>query len=269
MIIQSQFINKIIDINSPNVNDTDVWVQNIASNGSVAVNWTNVSSLTGNNVIYNSLVNTNRYIHSLESRSENTVSVKFSDGNFGEIPEGTIRVWYRTSRNETYTLRPTDVGKQTITMNYTSNDGNSYTATVGIQLKDNVTTASSGETNADIRLNAPQTYSSQDRMVSAEDYTVYPYNVSSNIKKIKALNRTHSGHSRFVDNVDPTGNYQDVTHFGSDGIIYNDGKTKSTELALPSSLSNLGVIEKYIEPWLNDAEIVNFYYFHPEAIDGN
>jgi len=258
--ITSPVINKIIDINSPNVNDTDVWVQNIANNGSVAVNWTNVSSLSGNNVIYNSLVNTDRFIHSLESRSENTVSVKFSDGNFGEIPEGTIRVWYRTSRNETYTLRPVDVGKQTITMSYTSNDGNNYTATVGIQLKDNVTTASSGETNADIRLNAPQTYSSQDRMVSAEDYTVYPYSVSSNIKKIKALNRTHSGHSRFVDNVDPTGNYQDVTHFGSDGIIYNDGKTKSTELALPSSLSNLGVIEKYIEPWLNDAEIVNFYF---------
>ena len=267
--ITSPVINKIIDINSSNVNDTDIWVQNIDNTGSVTQNWTNVSSLTGNNVIYNSLVNTDRFIHSTESRSENAVSVKFSDGNFGEIPEGTLRVWYRTSRNETYTLRPADVGKQTITMNYTSNDGNSYTATIGIQLKDNVNTASSGETNADIRLNAPQTYSSQDRMVSAEDYTVYPYNVSSNIKKIKALNRTHSGHSRFVDNIDPTGNYQDVTHFGSDGIIYNEGKQKSTELALPSSLSNLGVIEKYIEPYINDAEVINFYYtkFSPLAFN--
>tara|TARA_B100000965_G_scaffold238991_1_gene200358 strand:+ start:8184 stop:11756 length:3573 start_codon:yes stop_codon:yes gene_type:complete len=267
--ITSPVINKIIDINSSNVNDTDVWVQNINNTGAVAQNWTNVSSLSGSNVIYNSLTSTNRFIHSTESRSENAVSIKFSDGNFGEIPSGTVRVWFRTSRNETYTLRPVDVGKQTITMSYTGSDGNNYTATLGIQLKSNVNTASSGETNADIRLNAPQTYSSQDRMVSAEDYTVYPYNVSSNIKKIKALNRTHSGHSRFVDNIDPTGNYQDVTHFGSDGIIYNEGKQKSTELALPSSLSNLGVIEKYIEPYINDAEVINFYYtkFGPKTFN--
>ena len=100
--ITSPVINKIIDINSSNVNDTDIWVQNIDNTGSVTQNWTNVSSLTGNNVIYNSLVNTDRFIHSTESRSENAVSVKFSDGNFGEIPSGTLRVWYRTSRNEIF-----------------------------------------------------------------------------------------------------------------------------------------------------------------------
>lgn len=258
--IGNPVINKIIDINTANVNDSDVWVQNINTQGGIVKNWTSVSSLTGSNVIYNSLVSTKRDIYSTESRSSNQVSVKFSDGNFGNIPEGIIRLWYRTSRNETYTVRPNDVGKQTITITYTGTDGNTYTANVGIQLRQSIGTASSAETNDDIRLNAPQTYSSQDRMVSADDYTVYPYSVSNNIKKIKALNRTHSGHSRFTDNVDPTGNYQDVTHFGSDGIVYKQGATKTTELALPVSISNLGVIEQYIEPFLTDAEIVNFYY---------
>tara|TARA_R100000084_G_scaffold76994_1_gene34932 strand:+ start:2011 stop:5583 length:3573 start_codon:yes stop_codon:yes gene_type:complete len=267
--ITSPQINKIIDINTANINDTDVYVQSVNQNGTVSANWTNVNLLTGNNVMYNSLVNSDRNIFSVESRSENSVSIKFSDGSFGNIPTGTTRVWFRTSRNETYTLRPNDVGKQTITMAYIGADGNSYTATIGIQLKNAVSTASSGETNADIRLNAPQTYSSQDRMVSAEDYTVYPYSVSNNIKKIKALNRTHSGHSRFVDNIDPTGNYQDVTHFGNDGIIYNEGKVKSTELALPTTLNSLGIIEKYIEPFLLDAEVLNFYYtkFSPKSFN--
>ena len=35
---------------------------------------------------------------------------------------------------------------------------------------------------------------------------------------------------------------------------------KSTEVQLPTNISNLGVIEQYIEPYLNDAELVNFYY---------
>ena len=51
-----------------------------------------------------------------------------------------------------------------------------------------------------------------------------------------------------------------MTHFGSDGIIYRQGTLKSTEVQLPTNISNLGVIEQYIEPYLNDAELVNFYY---------
>ena len=253
-------INQILDINTANVNNTDVWVQNINTDGTPTANWKSLGSLTGSNVIYNSLTNTDRNIYSVESRVDNKVSVKFSDGNFGNIPSGLIRTWYRTSKNESFTVRPVDIGKQTITVTYTGADGNLYTANIGVELRDNISTASSSESLSEIRLNAPQTYATQDRMVNAEDYTVYPYSVSSNIKKIKSINRTHSGHSRFVDTHDPTGNYQDVTHFGDDGILYRTGNLKTTSLNLPSTLSNTGVIERYLEPYLIDSEIVNFYY---------
>ena len=258
--ISSPVINKIIDINTADVNDTDVWVQNVDNAGTVLANWTSLSSIVGANVIYNALTNADRNIYSVESRSQNEVSIKFSDGNFGNIPSGIIRIFYRTSKDETYTLRTVDIGTQQVNMSYTGADGNTYSATIDVELKQNIGTASSAETNDDIRLNAPQTYSAQDRMVSAEDYTVFPYTVSNNVRKIKALNRTHSGHSRFTDNIDPTGNYQDVTHFGSDGIIYNSGELKSSEITLPTNISNLGVIEQYIEPYLRDAEVINFYY---------
>jgi hypothetical protein len=34
----------------------------------------------------------------------------FGDGEFGDIPRGIIRVWYRTGVNQTYNLLPSDVG---------------------------------------------------------------------------------------------------------------------------------------------------------------
>ena len=34
------------------------------------------------------------------------ISIVFGDGNFGNIPRGNIRVWYRTGLNQSYTLTP-------------------------------------------------------------------------------------------------------------------------------------------------------------------
>ena len=88
------------------------------------------------------------------------------------------------------------------------------------KLEYTVNNASKQESITDIKENAPKVYNSQDRMVTAEDYSVYPLTLSSDVKKIKAINRMHSGHTRYVDINDPTGTYKDLTIFGDDGYIY-------------------------------------------------
>jgi hypothetical protein len=49
-----------------------------------------------------------------------------------------------------------------------------------------------------IALNAPAVYYTQDRMVNGEDYNLYP-SQSNQALKVKAVNRTYSGQSRYVD----------------------------------------------------------------------
>jgi hypothetical protein len=49
--------NRTTDINTANINETDVYVQEIDQAGSVIQQWTKVPSLIGTNVIYNSLDN--------------------------------------------------------------------------------------------------------------------------------------------------------------------------------------------------------------------
>ena len=71
--------------------------------------------------------------------------------------------------------------------------------TAYVRLNYTVSNGTPAESIASVKQNAPQVYQAQDRMVSAQDYNVYPYAVNNNILKLKAINRTHSGHSRFID----------------------------------------------------------------------
>ena len=65
-------------------------------------------------------------------------------------------------------------------------------------------------------------------MINGEDYNTYPLYKNSDIIKIKALNRTHAGHSRFVDINDPTGAVQNLNVFAEDGFIYKDEQNIQT-----------------------------------------
>ena len=51
-------------------------------------------------------------------------------------------------------------------------------------------------------------FATQDRMVTADDYTIMSTASEKNIRKIKSVNRVHSGHSRFRDIYDPNRNIQ-------------------------------------------------------------
>ena len=50
-------------------------------------------------------------------------------------------------------------------------------------------------------------------MITGEDYNINPLSATTNVSKIKAVNRTSSGISRYFDLTDPSGKYS--THFNA------------------------------------------------------
>ena len=70
---------------------------------------------------------------------------------------------------------------------YLSRQGKTETMTISVELKDTITNSSISETSASIRSYAPQTYYTQNRMVTGEDYNVYP--LTSNQEIIKNVDQ--------------------------------------------------------------------------------
>lgn len=255
--IESSIGNLTLDINVNDINHTDVWVQSIDQDGVVIKSWTKVDAVYGNNAVYNTVANGVRDIFAVKTRANNQISIQFSDENFGNIPKDLIRVWYRVSENSTFVMRPDDIPGKKITVQYVGADGNTYSATLGVQLKTTVSTASISEGIDSIKTNAPRVYATQDRMITAQDYNSLLLTQSDSIAKLKSINRTHSGHSRFVDLNDPTGTYTNVRMYATDGTLAREEITKQSSII---SASPNTVFERIIRPVLSDDEVVNLYY---------
>ncbi|MFA5490772.1 MAG: hypothetical protein WC284_16450, partial [Candidimonas sp.] len=101
--------NRVVNLDFDNINDVDVWVQEIDDNGAVISDWIKVQATVGSNVIFNSLNRNIRNIFSVITRDRDRVSVRFADGRFGDVPRGLFRFWYRQSAGENYEIRPQDI----------------------------------------------------------------------------------------------------------------------------------------------------------------
>jgi hypothetical protein len=76
-----------------------------------------------------------------------------------------------------------------------------------------VANATTRESLDDIKQKAPQQYYTQNRMITGEDYNILPYTLFNDILKIKAVNRTSSGISRYLDVIDVSGKYSSTNIF--------------------------------------------------------
>ena len=252
--------NLVLDIDDINVANGNIWVQNVDELGQVITNWSQVDRIFGLNSIYNNLNNNFRNIYTVSSREDDKISIVFGDGLYGNIPRGIVRVWYRTGLNRSYTLNPESFGQTTYNFNYTGNDGNTYRAVFTASLKSRVSNASERESLQSIKDNAGRFFSTQDRLVTAEDYSIFPLTVSENIRKIKSVNRVHSGHSRFRDFNDPTGSYSDAMQFLDDGYLYRQDIAARNVVSLPTNLNSEQTYSRYIKPLLDNPEVKNFFY---------
>ena len=251
--------NQVVAIDAINVNNTDVWLYKLNEFGAEEELWTKVDAVEGNNVIYNSVSKNIRNIYSVLTRANDRISLIFADGTFGNLPQGQFRIYYRTSKNQRIVIDPSDMRGVSIRVPYLSKTGKQESLTIVFSLKYTVDNGSTSESNASIKANAPATYYTQNRMVTAEDYQIGPLSVSQEIVKAKSVNRIASGISRYFDLKDASGKYSQTNLFGKDGAVYKEFLNPKQTFSFATRTDVEGAIVNIIEPILGDRKVKNFY----------
>lgn len=252
--------NQSVDIDATNINNTDVWLYKLDQNGLEDTLWTPVSNFEANNIIYNSINKNIRSIYAVITRSGDQISLQFSDGTFGDLPLGTFRTYYRISNGLDYTINTKDIRSVSISTPYISATGQTETLTVTLGLATSVSNAATTETNSSIKANAPATYYTQNRMITGEDYNISPLSVSQQVAKIKAVNRTSAGISRYFDLTDPSGKYSSTKLFADDGALYTEYYTNQSRFSYVNKTDIEGIIYNDIFDIIKNQNLRNFYY---------
>lgn len=246
--------NRVIDLDVTNVNQTDVWVQSIDDDGNVTSEWTKVPGIFNQNVTFNDIAVDTRDIFTVISRDADRISLRFGDGRFGNVPVGNIRVWYRTCNGLMYTIRPKDMENITTTVEYQDTNGLRQELTLKFSLQESVSNSLKSEDIEQIRRRAPQVYGTQNRMVSGEDYNVFPLS-SNEVVKLRAVNRVYSGHSRYVDINDPTATLQDTVVFSNDGYLYRENVKHFSQVPLSANLTADEIVSEKIAVMISSTSV--------------
>ena len=159
-----------------------------------------------------------------------------------------------------YTINPKDIRNVSIAFPYISNLGQIETLTVTLSLQSSVDNAAESESSDNIKSRAPVTYYTQNRMITAEDYNISPLSVSQQIIKVKSINRSSSGISRYFDLVDPTGKYSSTRLYAADGALYKENYESYTRFSYSNRTDIEGVIYNDIYSILKKSELRNYYY---------
>ena len=250
--------NNYVKISANNITDSDKWLYSLDVNNAPQTLWSEVPALPGINVIFNNLIDKNLY--QTNTLLNDQVNLVFGDGSFSNIPQGAFRFYYRTSNGLSYTITPDDLSSVSVAFTYVSKKNTLETLTVTASLKYTVTNASATQTLADIKVSAPQQYYTQNRMITGEDYNIFPHTTYPSIQKIKAINRTSSGVSLYLDAIDPTGSYSSTNIFGDDGIITKNSSVKSNKFNFLTTNDIYSNIFNDIIPLISSTEMQNYYY---------
>lgn len=251
--------SETVNIETPGINDSDVWLYQLALSGIETSMWTPVPNLNGNNIIYNSLNNV-KDIYTVTTRVGDAISLMFSDGVFGNLPQGSFRIYYRVSNGVTYTINPRDIRNVSITIPYLSATNQVHNLTISLALTTSVMNSAPSETNESVKTNAPQTYYTQNRMITAEDYNISPLSVSQQVLKVKAINRASSGISRYFDLIDPTSRYSSTTMFSDDGVLYQELYNKKTNFTFRTDSEIRYFVYNTLDDLFLTTGMKNFYY---------
>ena len=259
--------NQSIDIDAQNINNDDLWLYKLDQAGLEYEEWAKVSNFEANNIIYNSINKNIRNIYAAITRAGDAVSLQFSDGTFGNLPVGTFRSYYRVSNGLAYTISTQDIRSVSFSFPYTSAAGQTETLTVSLNLATGVSNAAATESNTSIKANAPATYYTQNRMITGEDYNISPLSVSTAVAKVKSINRTSSGISRYFDLIDPTGKYSSTTLFANDGVLYKEDYQDTSRFSYQSKTDIEGIIYNTVFDILKGKNLRNFYYSNNVSVN--
>jgi len=259
--------HQFYDVPSTNVNDTDIWLNNVDPQSGATLDipnplsfrpswygksgeWIPVDLAFSQNIIFNTNPNRNKY--EIETRDESRVRLIFGDGEFADIPSGTFDVWVRTSVDDDIVISQSAVVDIPQSFTYVDSFGRTQTFTFTISLISSLQNASAAETNEHIRTIAPAVYYTQDRMVNGQDYNTFMLQDSS-ILKLRSVNRTFAGDSKYIPWHDGSESYENVKMYGDDGVLYFE--EKPVEQVTPSITID-ALITNYIEPLLSSTDIL-------------
>lgn len=250
---------RTVDLPASNVNNDDFFVQQIGNSGEVVEDWTQVDTTFGEGVSFNTLSVSQGSIYELDTLVSDQVRVRFGDGSFGKIPVGQYRFWYRTANPTPAQIRPSAIKNQPITIPYVDG-GDLYQLTMSYSLETTVSNGVATESNFDIRTRAGKAFYTQNRMVNAQDYHNF-YLKDSTIKKVKTVNRTFAGQSRYSRLTDPTSLYQNVKHTAEDGRIYQEVTVSVKHYSADENVLPItSLINQTVKPILRKSDKVILYY---------
>jgi len=251
--------NEKVSVATEGINNNDLWLYSLDSNGTQIEEWTKVESLLGNNIAYNSINSNIRNIYNVITKENDKIDLVFADGVYGNLPQGSFRVFYRVSNGLLYQINPNDMRNINISIPYASKTGNLHTLNISLSLKYTVTSSSPAEDIDSIRTRAPALFYTQNRMITAEDYNLAPLSSSQNILKVRAINRTSSGISRNFEIIDASGKYSSVNVFASDGLIYKNENEITLSFKFANRQDILNFVKNNLELEFQKPGIYNYY----------
>jgi len=260
--IQNAIPNNFVPVNTSNINNNDGWLYSLDVNNRVQTKWKQIPAITGINVIYNQFSDKNLY--QVATRNNDQINLVFGDGSFSNIPQGTFRYYYRTSNGTSYSISPDDMSSVTVAFSYVNHRGSVETLSVTASLKYTVTNASASQSLASIKTYAPQQYYTQNRMITGEDYNIFPLTNYTSIQKVKAINRISSGVSLYLDTLDPTGSFSSTNIFGDDGILTANSTVGSSTFSFLTTNDVYSAIYNDVVPIINSVGMSNYYYANGE-----
>ena len=256
--LQQSLPNRVVNVNYNNINNNDVWLYQLDATGTPATAWSQVPAIAGINVIYNQ--STNRNLFQVNSQTNDAIDLVFGDGSFANVPQGIYRLYYRTSNGLQYKITPNEMQSVTIPITYVSRNNTVETLTITASLYYTISNSQTRELINDIRAKAPANYYTQNRMITGEDYNLFPYTNFSSILKAKAVNRSSSGISRYLDVLDVTGKYSSTNIFCDDGWLYSQAPTSTINFTFYTATDIYNTIYNTVIPLLQSNSLLHYYY---------
>lgn len=280
--------NQTYDLSINNINETDIWINNVKSDTREIIEidplakilphlvdsstrfgeWKEVDLANAQNILFNT--DKNRQKYETETLDNDQVRIVFGDGEFSDIPSGEFDIWYRISANSNNIIQKTNVVDQPAAFTYLDLTNLTQTFTFTFSLINSLQNASISEDIEHIRRVAPSVYYTQDRMVNGRDYNTFMLQDPS-ILKLKSINRTFSGDSKYIAWHDPKEYYEDVKIFGEDLALYwvekdveSGGFTQSNKALLSNE-----VLTNMVEPLLCSADFYNIMAEEFQNVSGS
>ena len=243
--------NRRVEIDTINVNDTDVWVYRVDATNTIVETWKRVESLNEQNLYFNDDSST-RKKYEVETLENDKIALVFGDGNFSDTPIGDFQLWTRVSANSTLTIPKAQIAGQSLKFAYTTATNASHTVGVTFSLTAAIQNNAPSETIEHVRQAAPSTYYSQNRMVNGQDYNTYMLR-DSTIIRLKTINRTFAGQPKYIEWNDASKKYENIKLFGDDLTLELDVSLESVE----TRNSSKTIIDSFIEPKLSSNALLN------------